>query len=426
MGLELSAFIKRYIKSEAGSILPLTAGLLPVIVGAAGIGVDVGSWVMTKRSLQTAADAAVVAAAWEIANGHGDYAEFAGMKEARNNGFVDGGSNVLDLVIDDSSGATIVTARIRQKARVYFSQILFRDDVFVANAAASAVIDSGGGFCMLSLDESASGAITTSGAVEINAAGCGMAMNSGADDALSLNGAVDINIGDVSIAGGYKVKGGAAKFNYATMKTKASRTRDPYADLENDQESSCSKNDSKSPVKVSQSETLKPGVYCGGLDISGNVNITFEPGVYVIDGGDFSVSGAGSLYGEGVTFILTNSGNGEYGNINISGGKKIDFTAPAEGEPWEGIVIYQDAPEDSSSKQNKFTGTSEINITGVIYTPNRGISFGGNNSTSGNDPEVCTKVIAKTITLHGNPAFGNACEGTGVRDIGTYSVKLIM
>jgi hypothetical protein len=200
---------------------------------------------------------------------------------------------------------------------------------------------------MLSLEEEDGGAIATKGAVEIFAEGCGVAVNSSADDALTLNGSVDINVGDISIVGGYDVKGGSADFNYKSLKTGQGKTKDPYADLENDEESNCSKKEAKQPVKVTgKNQTLTPGVYCGGLSISASGTTEFEPGVYIIDGGDFDVSGSGELFGEGVTFILTNSGNGDYGNLQISGSSEINFTAPEEGEPWEGIVFYQDAPPD--------------------------------------------------------------------------------
>ena len=33
--------------------------------------------------------------------------------------------------------------------------------------------------------------------------------------------------------------------------------------------------------------SVNPGVYCGGLEIKGNSNVTFNPGIYVISGGDF-------------------------------------------------------------------------------------------------------------------------------------------
>jgi Flp pilus assembly protein TadG len=119
MLLQALESFRRYFKSESGSILPLAAGLLPVLVGVAGGGVDVGSWVMTKRNLQTAADAAVVAAAWEIANDYENYAEYAAIKEAQENGYKAEGNNELNLTIDNSSGVIVVTASIRQKADVY-------------------------------------------------------------------------------------------------------------------------------------------------------------------------------------------------------------------------------------------------------------------------------------------------------------------
>ena len=53
---------------------------------------------------------------------------------------------------------------------------------------------------------------------------------------------------------------------------------------------------------------LDPGRYCDGLKISG-ADVTFSAGTYIIDGGDFDVSGTSTLIGDGVTFVLTGSGN---------------------------------------------------------------------------------------------------------------------
>ena len=53
-----------YIIDRTGSIIPMTALMLPLIVGMTGFGVDVSMWMMNKRDLQSAADAAAIAAAW--------------------------------------------------------------------------------------------------------------------------------------------------------------------------------------------------------------------------------------------------------------------------------------------------------------------------------------------------------------------------
>lgn len=52
-----------YLGDTRGAILPIAAILFPIIIGMVALGVDAGSWLITKRNLQNAADAAVLAAA---------------------------------------------------------------------------------------------------------------------------------------------------------------------------------------------------------------------------------------------------------------------------------------------------------------------------------------------------------------------------
>jgi hypothetical protein len=51
--------------------------------------------------------------------------------------------------------------------------------------------------------------------------------------------------------------------------------------------------------------TLQPGVYAGGINLSGG-SYTMAPGIYVLDGGGLTLSGSASLTGSGV-FIYTSN-----------------------------------------------------------------------------------------------------------------------
>ncbi len=62
------------IKNEQGAIFVLTAVVLPVMIGLAGLGYDVGNLYMHKGRLQHVADAAVLAGAREFVN-HGEVAD---------------------------------------------------------------------------------------------------------------------------------------------------------------------------------------------------------------------------------------------------------------------------------------------------------------------------------------------------------------
>ncbi len=59
-------FIERFRKDTSSSILVYTALVLAVLLGVAGLSVDVGSWYTNKRVAQASADAGAVAARLDV------------------------------------------------------------------------------------------------------------------------------------------------------------------------------------------------------------------------------------------------------------------------------------------------------------------------------------------------------------------------
>lgn len=413
--------LNRYIQEHRAAVLPMAALLFPVILGMTGLGVDVSNWMMTRRNLQNAADAAAISAAWEIANGYDFNYETAALNEAERNGYdpnAEGSTLDVEYTIDED-GTESVTANLSMRGKLWFSSLLFNKNVSLANAAATAIIQPTGNFCILSLDEEADGAISAMGNATVDANGCGLAVNSNSDTALDFTGSVVVHVADVSIVGDHDVSNNV-DFEYDSIRTNANPIPDPYTDLEVPPHNCSTYSNTK--IKTNQTIT-NSGIrtFCGGLSISSNAVVNFEPGIYIIDGGDFAIN-SGTVTGEGVTFILTNSGGGSWGNIAITGGN-IDFSAPAAGEDMAGVVFYQDRNAPPSVHKNQFVGNGQIGIDGIIYTPSRGLDFGGNGSATS---ETCTKLIGKTVKLHGTPAIGNNCAGNSdIRDIGIPNIKLI-
>lgn len=417
--------ILHYVRDEKGVTAMLGALVLPVVMGMAGLGVDASSWFMSKRDLQTAADAAALAAAYEIANGSAENAENAAMKEARNNGLADNGT--LDLSVSEGeAGSTLISVELSQSAPLWFSKI-FVDSISVGvTAEAEYTEENDGSACILSLDETEDQALKTSGNVEISMPNCGIAVNSDSDQALYMNGNVNVEVADARIHGGYDTVG-SVEFTYDSLRTGANRVEDPYADLDVPPYSECSSAAKRRGTRVNSDTTLQPGVYCGGITVTGNNNVTFAPGVYILDGGSFNVTGGGSLSGDGVSFVMTNSpGSGSYGNVDISGGRTVNFSAPEEGEDMEGVVFYQDrnAPETGT---NRITGNAEVLIDGAAYFPSQEVTIGGTSSISSSS-NPCSRVIGRLVTLHGTPNLSNSCDGSASRDIsmpGTNSIRLV-
>ena len=414
--------ISKFIKNKDGSTLPFVALAIPVVMGMVGLGTDASLWVSQKIALQTAADASVIAAGWEIAQESEDYMDTVALEEAQNNGYDSSANGELLLQIVDQTADTVtLSVSLTQDAQTFFSRIVFQDPVRVTAQAQALITNVDGKFCVLALDESNPGALTTSGTATINMPSCGLAINSNDPAALNLTGDVSIDVNNVRIAGNYDTAGNSVSFEYGSMHVGTTPLDDPYADLEVPSFSGCDENN----ASYNSTSTLSPGVYCNGINISGDNAIDFEPGVYIIDGGDFKVTGSGALLGEGVTFILTGSGN-NYAQVDISGSRTVEFSAPQEGEDWEGITFFQDrnAPQ-RHNLQNKLVGTSEIIMNGVAYFPSQGLWFGGDNTLTGGD-SPCTLLIAKTVTLAGNPGLGNNCDGYGIAPVQEPNVKLIL
>jgi hypothetical protein len=67
----------------------------------------------------------------------------------------------------------------------------------------------------------------------------------------------------------------------------------------------------------------------------------FNPGIYYMDQGEFSVNGSAKLTGTGVTIIFTSSTGKNWPTASINGGATVNLTPPTTG-PTVGVVMFGD------------------------------------------------------------------------------------
>ena len=128
------------------------------------------------------------------------------------------------------------------------------------------------------------------------------------------------------------------------------------------------------PAPVGNTATvLNPGTYVGGLHLSGKNAVTLQPGVYVMEGGGFSVTGQASVMGSGVVIINIPSGPSD--TISVSGKGVVTLSAPGIGQPFQGVAVFQNP---ASANPVSFSGQATVKITGVVYTPAAPVSITGN------------------------------------------------
>lgn len=139
---------------------------------------------------------------------------------------------------------------------------------------------------------------------------------------------------------------------------------DPYASLTVPANSCDFQN-----MTVSANTTLSPGTYCGGLRITGSSSVTFNPGIYYMQAGDFQILGSSSVSGSGVTFLL--SGNSTNINFNTTGTINL---SPTTAGSWAGFLFYWDQVTTKKG-QTDVISSATAKFSGVIYFAGQTLSI---------------------------------------------------
>ena len=73
---------------------------------------------------------------------------------------------------------------------------------------------------------------------------------------------------------------------------------------------------------------LSPGYYDGGISVTGNANVTFAPGIYLIGGSGLKIT-AGTIVGNNVCLMILS------GEMKVAGASSVSMSPPASG----GVVV---------------------------------------------------------------------------------------
>ena len=101
------------------------------------------------------------------------------------------------------------------------------------------------------------------------------------------------------------------------------------------------------------------------MPVSGQAALTLGPGTYIIQGGNFTVSGNASVSGHGV-FIDIIGHNGASGSLNLGGNGSFNLTPETSG-PYAGILVMQSADDHRALALGGNAVASIANA--VIYAP---------------------------------------------------------
>jgi hypothetical protein len=401
------------LRSDRRGNVTILAGLLIVpLVGAMGVGFEITNWYMTKRAMQNAADAAVIAAS---TNGGSNYATEAKAVAAQY-GWVDGSNNVTVTASNTAAcpggGNTCYSVTITDIVPLYLSQVVgFAGNAKIGSAAANSLTSSAVStkgtqpvkLCILALGSSGTDpAIRTNGAPKADLAGCDIQSNTGSTcNGSNLNATLGLAV---------KTNSGCGITQYSSVPA----VSDPYSGLASNIPANTCKSYPQEPGKkgpaLPASNQLS-GTYtwsgnqimCGDVQLTGNVTInnTGSAGgaVLVIENGQLDSNGytLQTSAGSGLTVVFSGT-NGSYTHAPTGGGT-FDIAAPTGGA-WSGVAMYQD-PSLTSGVDIAYTGNSPTwDLTGLIYLPHSSVTFSGAVNKSSNG-QACFVLVVDNLLING-------------------------
>ncbi|GGH06237.1 pilus assembly protein TadG-related protein [Silvibacterium dinghuense] len=415
------------LRNDRGQTTIVVALCMTMILGFVGFAIDVGHLRYVRRNLQTAADAAALAAASEvrICGGTADCPSMqtAASQSLTENGFT-GASLGLNCATPGSTGLTLtlnnpvcavsgdpnankqnyVEAVVTDYVPTYFARIFGVSTVAVtARAEAARGI---GGPCIYALDQTGADAIQMPIGV-IEKFNCGMVDESNSSSAFSCPVTLFVYAPSVNVTGG---SSGLLCGVTPPAHTGVPRPQpnDPLAYLlaPSTASNACgtsltspyygSSNAVNIILGLGSTVIFHPGVYCGGINITAAVlaNVIFEPGTYILRDGtgllslvqqgglNITISALSSIQGDGVTFYNEgniNSPSTSVGGFSITapatlGLTSFSLTAPTSGE--YGGMLFMQAPNVTT------TGTFVADLLvgskmeGAVYEPDAMVSYG--------------------------------------------------
>ncbi|MBX3578111.1 MAG: pilus assembly protein [Rhizobiaceae bacterium] len=392
----LGRLFGRFVSNKSGNLAVYSALAMIPILGGVSMAVEYSNGLRQESKLQNLLDAAVLAGARadaeqvKVAEDH-----FAGSLQwdpERPNPpvakFVLGTGKLSGSVtgtFDLGFGSGVLGSKIKIGVK--------SEAVFKTPMAA--------GPCVTVLANAGQALLINSGA-KVTAKTCEIHVQSQQNPAFIMNAGSTLDISKLCVKGTQYIKNGGT---ISKLETGCATAADPYKGVlaEPTVPSTCT----TSGAKDGTTHSLNPGAHCN-VNFNGSPTITFKPGLHIIKG-SLNINANSTVIAEGVTFYFPDTDSKIQGN----GGLTITATAPTSGT-YKDILMFEktsDAANNANKRQFVFNGSKGEKLEGIIYLPNRDVTYNSTTNVSGSK----INLIVNTLIMNSaNWTFeGFAGGGTG-------------
>jgi hypothetical protein len=389
-----------------GAVTVAAAVCMVLLACIVAIAIDGGTLLAERRHAQATADSAALSAAADLYNNYwansgsdpSGTAKASALSTAAANGYAnDGSTSIVTVNIPPLTGfyagqSGYVEVIVEYRQTRAFSNIFSSGPIPVRARAVAIGSPVAADVGILVLDPTAKGALSSNGTGGSTVKDTPIVVDSNNAEAAIAGGGGTLSAPTFYITGSYATTGGGA-FS-GNIYTGRAPWDDPLADLPVPDPTTLSAQSNKKTQFSGGTVNLQPGVYKGGISVSGTGSLNLAPGIYYMDGGGFSFSGQGSLNGQGV-MIYNAPGNGNSGGISVTGQGSISLSGPTSGV-YQGLTFFQDRTSNVTGNISGTSGTT--NITGTFYFAGALLQVSGN----GGVVNLGSQYISRLLTLGGN------------------------
>jgi hypothetical protein len=405
----------RLASDRGGNFAIATAVMLPVLIVAGGGAVDASSAYLERNRIQGHLDAAVLAAAGQSDSAK-RFATAAGFMPAAS-----AGTGETPLVVTNNSDGSVTGTYTYTMPNTFLGIVGIDNFKLVVTATAMAASKSGGegssdGAACIHVIANTSQAVLINSGANVKSEKCGVDVLSTSNPAFIMNSGAKIDTPRFCVKGTNYIKNGGTLTN---LQTGCAAAADPYAGAfaEPTLPSKCE----TSGVPNGSTFTLKPGMHCD-VTFNGSPKITFLPGLHIIKGRMIINSGA-TVNAEGVTFYFPDVNS----EIRANGGLTFNASAPTSG-PYGGVLIYEatsSASNNSNKQQYIFNGSVSETLSGIIYLPNRNVTYNSKTNQTSRISMVVNTMIMNSSNWNIEPYEGGSSSSQPGSGSGSSAVRLI-
>jgi hypothetical protein len=395
--MRASTWASQLLRSERGNVLAIGAAVMPLMIGAAAVGLDTFQYSLWKRQLQRTADSSALAGAHALAQSRDPTAAVTRDLQINNQ------HTLLNAAVVQNAPATGPFAGNARAVRVVLNLQrelpfwrFFQNSSPIVTVEATAMLVSTGQFCLLTLEEGAVTAINFSGNSNVNL-GCGIATNASGVPAIDAGGSATLWASPIMAVGGLDANNDY--FGNSTILPYSEKQKDPFADRPDPSDLVAGLPCTGIAVPDPVTREIQPGCYAG-MSIDGPA--TLKPGTFYIKNGNANFGSHARAVGTDVTIVFTGDGD-SIGTFDMHGQAELTLKAPTTGV-YKDIAIYRD-PDRMTMDTQKINGGNEISVEGAIYMPKTHLWINGNSELA----STCLQIVSQRITFKGNMNLTNSC-----------------